>query len=54
MELWALKDMFAPLCKINEVATVLPQLPSNVKAIKMVRTFIGSDGQETNKTFMVN
>lgn len=39
---------------VNEVATKLPRLPTNVKAIKMVRTYAGSDGKETTKTYMVN
>lgn len=42
------------LQNINEVATKLPRLPENVKAIKMVRTFTGSDGQISTKTYMVN
>lgn len=39
---------------VNEVATRLPRLPTNVKAIKMVRTYNGSDGQATSKTYVVN
>ena len=39
---------------INEVATTLPRLPADVKAVKMVRTYKGSDGTEKNKTHFVN
>lgn len=39
---------------INEVATTLPRLPSNVTAVKMVRTFVGSTGEPTIRTFIVN
>ena len=39
---------------VNEVATRLPRLPANVKAIKMIRTYTGSDSKETSKTYMVN
>jgi hypothetical protein len=39
---------------ISEVATVLPRLPSNVKAVKMIRTYTGSDGKPTTKTFVIN
>ena len=39
---------------INEVAKVLPRLPSNVKAVKMVRTYAGSNGEDITRTFIVN
>ena len=39
---------------ISSVATVLPQLPQNVKAVKMVRTYTGADGSHQTKMYMVN
>ena len=46
--------VFSFVQDISEVATVLPRLPSNVKAVKMIRTYTGSDGKPTTKTFVIN
>lgn len=39
---------------VNEVATKLPRLPAEVKAVRMIRTFVGTEGTEHTKTYMVN
>lgn len=39
---------------VNSVATSLPNLPENVKAVKMVRTYKDADGAMQIRTYMVN
>ena len=39
---------------INAVASSLPNLPSNVKAVKMVRTYKAANGDIETRTYMVN
>lgn len=39
---------------ISSVATQLPRLPSDVKAVKMVRTFKDAEGSVQTRTYMVN
>ena len=38
----------------SSIATMLPRLPQHVKAVKMVRTYAGSDGNLVTKMYMVN
>lgn len=39
---------------VNEVATRLPKLPSEVKAVKMIRSYKGNSGVDNVKVFVVN
>jgi hypothetical protein len=39
---------------ITEVASTLPKLPKDVTAIKMIRTYMGSDGLPSTTSYIVN
>ena len=42
------------LQEVNEVATRLPRLPSEIKTVKMIRSFNDTTGMDQVRVFMVN
>lgn len=40
--------------EVNEIATRLPRLPSEVRAVKMIRSYIDKKGENQVRVFMVN